>query len=263
MCHNLTLSHDIDKILIFMIIIYSLEEIIKYCSHCGAEIMDEAVICVKCGCPVSNAQAVGVVNPDDAPSGGFAVLGFFFPLVGLILWLFWNNSSPKKAKSCGKGALIGVIIIPIITIAFSFILVFVTTTSFTTLNILNKGGKEQTSESDASSPNADKRPIYSYYRDIGSITIRTMDPVNHSVTVVMNLGFDQNDTATSSELTSRQLELRDFVRNYFMGKYASELQPENEAKLKQDILETLNTSFLNTGRVRIVLFDKLDVMEVF
>ena len=23
----------------------------KYCEHCGAEIMDEAVVCIKCGCP--------------------------------------------------------------------------------------------------------------------------------------------------------------------------------------------------------------------
>ena len=28
----------------------------KYCSHCGKEIMDEAVICVGCGCPVSTPQ---------------------------------------------------------------------------------------------------------------------------------------------------------------------------------------------------------------
>jgi hypothetical protein len=81
----------------------------KYCSHCGTEIADEAVICVKCGCPAaSNPQ--GAANLNDAPSGGFAVLGFFFPFIGLILWLVWNNSSPLKAKSCGKGALIGVIV---------------------------------------------------------------------------------------------------------------------------------------------------------
>ena len=26
----------------------------KYCIHCGAEIMDEAVVCVHCGCSVKN-----------------------------------------------------------------------------------------------------------------------------------------------------------------------------------------------------------------
>lgn len=46
----------------------------------------------------------------DAPSTGFAVLGFFFPLVGLILYLVWKDKTPLKAKSCGKGALIGFIV---------------------------------------------------------------------------------------------------------------------------------------------------------
>lgn len=77
----------------------------KYCSHCGAQIDDNAVICVKCGCSV----APNNTTPQDAPSAGFAVLSFFFPVVGLILWLVWMNTSPLKAKSCGKGALIGVI----------------------------------------------------------------------------------------------------------------------------------------------------------
>lgn len=45
----------------------------------------------------------------DAPNAGFAVLSFFFPLVGLILYLVWHDQYPLKAKSCGKGALIGVI----------------------------------------------------------------------------------------------------------------------------------------------------------
>jgi hypothetical protein len=88
--------------------------LMKFCSHCGAEIADEAVICVKCGCSTGNQM--GGVNPNDAPSGGFAVLGFLFPVVGLILFIVWNNSSPKKAKSCGKGALIGVIVEVVVAI---------------------------------------------------------------------------------------------------------------------------------------------------
>lgn len=45
---------------------------------------------------------------NDAPSMGFAVLCFFFPVIGLILYLVWRETSPLKARSCGKGALIGV-----------------------------------------------------------------------------------------------------------------------------------------------------------
>jgi hypothetical protein len=87
------------------------ENNMKFCSHCGAEIAGEAVICVKCGCSVANTnpQAAALVNPNDAPSGGFAFLSFLIPLAGLILFLVWNKESPKKAKSCGKGAIIGFI----------------------------------------------------------------------------------------------------------------------------------------------------------
>lgn len=39
----------------------------KYCVHCGAEIHDEAVICVKCGCKVEPEKPVVVrESKDDA-----------------------------------------------------------------------------------------------------------------------------------------------------------------------------------------------------
>ena len=79
-----------------------------FCKKCGAEISDDAVICTKCGCATDNYNPVPA-KPVDAKSGGFAVLGFFFPLIGFILWLIWKNEMPLRASSCGKGALIGVI----------------------------------------------------------------------------------------------------------------------------------------------------------
>lgn len=45
---------------------------------------------------------------NDSGSFGWAVLGFFIPLVGLILWLVWKDSKPKSAKMSGIGALVGV-----------------------------------------------------------------------------------------------------------------------------------------------------------
>lgn len=78
-----------------------------YCPHCGQHIDDRAVICPKCGIPVSGKKTT---NPNDASSFGWAFLGFIFPLIGLILFLVWKDESPLKAKSCGKGALVGVIV---------------------------------------------------------------------------------------------------------------------------------------------------------
>ena len=84
-----------------------------YCSHCGAVIFKVAEICPKCGCRVASGQTATIqnANPEqDSPNFGFAFLGFVIPLIGLILYIMWKNKTPLKAKSCGKGALIGFII---------------------------------------------------------------------------------------------------------------------------------------------------------
>jgi hypothetical protein len=86
----------------------------KYCGNCGTELEDEAAFCTQCG----SRQTYGTTNKnkysqaasDDAPSFGYAALGFFMPMIGLILYLVWNNEYPLRAKSCGKGAIIGFII---------------------------------------------------------------------------------------------------------------------------------------------------------
>ncbi|NEG55786.1 hypothetical protein GFD21_08460 [Bifidobacterium sp. SMA15] len=38
------------------------------------------------------------------------MLGFFIPIVGLILFLVWKDSRPNDAKKAGMGALVSVII---------------------------------------------------------------------------------------------------------------------------------------------------------
>lgn len=43
----------------------------------------------------------------DMPSTGYNVLSFFFPIVGLILFLVWKDEFPVKAKAIGKWAIIG------------------------------------------------------------------------------------------------------------------------------------------------------------
>jgi hypothetical protein len=59
-------------------------------------------------------------SPEDKGSVGFGILGFFLPLVGLILFLVWRKETPRKAKSAGLGALIGVVLeIIIYAVAYS------------------------------------------------------------------------------------------------------------------------------------------------
>lgn len=78
----------------------------KYCPKCGKELFDEAVVCPGCGCAQPNTTAQAHA---DSSSFGYALLGFCVPLVGLILWILWKDSTPQRANSAGKGALVSVI----------------------------------------------------------------------------------------------------------------------------------------------------------
>ena len=73
----------------------------KYCTKCGKELFDEAVICPNCGCPAGNTyQFKETKKVEDEVSIGLAVLSFFIPLFGIIYWAFKHEESPKKAKVC-------------------------------------------------------------------------------------------------------------------------------------------------------------------
>lgn len=83
----------------------------KFCSNCGNQIDDQAVVCTKCGVSV-NAPAT------EGSTVGWGVLGFFIPIVGLILFLVWKSEKPRAAKSAGIGALISTIITVVFYILF-------------------------------------------------------------------------------------------------------------------------------------------------
>lgn len=94
-----------------------------FCKHCGKEINDQAVVCPNCGCATDNGNAgANKAVSEDASSVGYAILGFFFPIVGLILYLVWKDSFPLRAKSAGKGALISVICYAVFLVIYLFFL---------------------------------------------------------------------------------------------------------------------------------------------
>lgn len=95
-----------------------------YCHQCGKEI-GNVNYCPYCGVKQENAHNANDMyndhryepireqyptREDDAPSGVFAVVSFFLPIVGIILYIIWHKDYPLKAKSCLKGTVIGLII---------------------------------------------------------------------------------------------------------------------------------------------------------
>lgn len=98
-----------------------------FCPGCGSEIGPDKKYCPECGrvqegfggpAPQQPQQPVYSpqvnMKPADTGSFGWAVLGFFIPIVGLVLWLVWKDEKPKSAKMAGVGALVSVAVAVVI-----------------------------------------------------------------------------------------------------------------------------------------------------
>lgn len=83
-----------------------------YCKNCGCSLPDDATKCENCGAVLSYGFEAGKTNPVKEEKGSvlLGILGFMFPLIGLILYLAMMHSEPKKAESAGKGALTAFVI---------------------------------------------------------------------------------------------------------------------------------------------------------
>jgi hypothetical protein len=98
-----------------------------YCTNCGTKLNDIQDVCLSCGTYQNKEKKV---IADENSTFGYMALGFFVPIIGLVLYLLWQTERPLAAKAAGKGALISVIIyaalmIIIFIIYLFFIIIFV------------------------------------------------------------------------------------------------------------------------------------------
>ncbi len=93
----------------------------KFCANCGKEVNENAVVCVHCGCSISNKSIGG----EDSSSILYLLLGLWQPMIGLILYLIWKDEKPLAAHNAGKGALIGVIASALIGVIFALLYIFI------------------------------------------------------------------------------------------------------------------------------------------
>jgi flagellar FliL protein len=169
------------------------------------------------------------------------------------------EASTAKKKKGGLGALLPTIL-KFAAIGIGAI-IFIVTVCIITVNIVNKGGKAQTVPTDPESPYVAQIPILAWYTDIGRVTTLTSDNPPYMVEVTLNLGYDLNNTDAASELNGRRFELQEFTRRYFAQKNAPELLPRNEERLKREIMEQLNSRYLNTAKIRNITFTTFSVTE--
>lgn len=89
-----------------------------FCSKCGKEINDEAVVCVHCGCAVARGRH---------ESGALAILSivfaFVFPFIGYVLGLIgiarYRTLSYRRMSIVATGIVTMEIIILALALAFS------------------------------------------------------------------------------------------------------------------------------------------------
>ncbi|MBP3771173.1 MAG: flagellar basal body-associated FliL family protein [Treponema sp.] len=105
------------------------------------------------------------------------------------------------------------------------------------------------------------KEILDWYTSLGLIQTRTMESNPASVRVDVVLGYKKEDKATSTEITQRTVELKDFLRRYFTQKTAEELRPQNEENLKIEIRNAINDSILSSSKIKDVRFMQMDVIQ--
>jgi uncharacterized membrane protein YvbJ len=88
-----------------------------YCTNCGKEIHDDAVICTACGVPTKNYNKIKE-EPDDSMGCLMGGACFLIPFMGLMLYLFWKESKPNSSRFVAIWALIGFIVELVILIGF-------------------------------------------------------------------------------------------------------------------------------------------------
>ena len=107
-----------------------------------------------------------------------------------------------------------------------------------------------------------QRETYDWYKSIGTIQTFTSDEPAATVRVNVFLGYKKDDKATSTEITSRSVEIKEFLRRYFRGKTASELKnANNEEKFQMEIRNGINDKVLSGSKIRAVSFDELSVVD--
>jgi flagellar FliL protein len=167
-----------------------------------------------------------------------------------------EGEAPAAAKPKGAGP--GILrILMFVGIALGAVILIVTVVVITT-SVINGQGKAM-AEAPVTESYQEAPPVYSYFTTIAEIRTRSADTVPASLVVKVNLGFDTSDTKAPAEMTERRLQMQDFLRGYFSKKRFAELQPANEAQLKEEIKAQLNT-FFSKRYVREVLFERFDVI---
>ncbi|KRM71590.1 hypothetical protein FC35_GL001017 [Limosilactobacillus coleohominis DSM 14060] len=84
----------------------------KYCPNCGKKVDPKAVVCPNCGVVLDQnfAKQNAAMKEQEAEKQvhwGWKLLSLVIPIVGWILYFYYNHSDHPKARACALWAWIG------------------------------------------------------------------------------------------------------------------------------------------------------------
>ncbi|HAK69661.1 MAG TPA: flagellar basal body protein FliL [Treponema sp.] len=139
--------------------------------------------------------------------------------------------------------------------------IFIVTVVVVTVKIVGGNGKGQTENFTVGSIYTTKREIYDWYTSLDQIRTNTDEEIPASVVVQVALGYKKDDKAASTEITSRRIEITDFLRRFFSEQTSNDLKPQNEEILRQNIRDQINDEILSDTSIKDVRFTTLDVVQ--
>ncbi|MBN1520799.1 MAG: flagellar basal body-associated FliL family protein [Spirochaetales bacterium] len=83
-------------------------------------------------------------------------------------------------------------------------------------------------------------PIYATFTTLDQISTQTTDKEPWAIVVKINLGYEEDDKQVADELNQRRYQIQDDLRNFFSVRTISQLAPNNEDLLKEEIRARLN-----------------------
>lgn len=168
-----------------------------------------------------------------------------------------DGGAPAPKKKGGGGGFLPTLL-KFVALGLGAIILIVTVV-IVTMKIMG-GNSTQQAVVPVTEEYSTNRELLDWYTSLGSLRTKTSDSTPASVMVEVVLGYKKEDKATSTEITQRSIELKDFLRRYFTQKTAEELAPQNEENLKIEIRNAINDQILSSSKIKDVRFMQLDVI---
>ena len=167
-----------------------------------------------------------------------------------------TGESEKKSK--GLGGLLPTLLKWVAIVLGAIILIV--TVVVITMKIVG-GNTSQQAVIPVSQEYGSKREVLDWYTSLGQVSTKTSDSIPASVIVEVVLGYKQADKAASTEITQRQIEIKDYLRRYFTELTVEDLRPRNEEKRRIEIRNAINDDILSSSKIRDVRFLSLQIIE--